>query len=515
MKAAASVVTAAAPAMEPGPSVSPGPSRSFKEELLCAVCYDPFRDAVTLRCGHNFCRRCVSGCWEVQTTPSCPVCKERAVPGELRTNHTLNNLVETLLREEAEGARWTGRRSPRPCRAHRAPLTLFCVEDKELLCCACQADARHQEHRVQPIKDTAQDFRAKCKNMEHVLREKAKSFWALRRTYEAIAKHNEVQTTWLEGRIRDEFDKLRDFLRVEEQATVDAMKEESRKKHLLAEEKMKQLAEQTEALAREIERLQMEMKEDDMTFLMKHKSRKRRLFCTVEPAPLQPGLLMDACKYLESLQYRVWKKMLGSVESVPFSLDPNTAAGWLKVADDLTSVINHGYRVQVENPERFSSAPCLLGSQVFSKGSHSWEVDVGGLPSWRVGVVRVQAHAQAQAQADVGGEGHSHSCYHDTRSGFWYLCRTQGVDGDHCMTSDTATAPLVQAMPRRLRVELECEEGELSFYDSERHCHLYTFHAHFGEVRPYFYLGASRGDGPPEPLRICHLRVSIKEELDI
>uniref|UniRef100_Q8C006-2 Isoform 2 of E3 ubiquitin-protein ligase TRIM35 n=1 Tax=Mus musculus TaxID=10090 RepID=Q8C006-2 len=145
--------------MEPGPSVSPGPSRSFKEELLCAVCYDPFRDAVTLRCGHNFCRRCVSGCWEVQTTPSCPVCKERAVPGELRTNHTLNNLVETLLREEAEGARWTGRRSPRPCRAHRAPLTLFCLEDKELLCCACQADARHQEHRVQPIKDTAQDFR--------------------------------------------------------------------------------------------------------------------------------------------------------------------------------------------------------------------------------------------------------------------------------------------------------------------------------------------------------------------
>lgn len=78
----------------------------------------------------------------------------------------------------------------------------------------------------------------------------------------------QVQTTWLEGRIRDEFDKLRDFLRVEEQATLDAMKEESRKKHLQAEEKMKHLAEQTEALAREIERLQMEMKEDDMTFLM-------------------------------------------------------------------------------------------------------------------------------------------------------------------------------------------------------------------------------------------------------
>lgn len=33
---------------------------------------------------------------------------------------------------------------------------------------------------------------AKCRNMEHALREKAKAFWAMRRSYEAIAKHNQV-----------------------------------------------------------------------------------------------------------------------------------------------------------------------------------------------------------------------------------------------------------------------------------------------------------------------------------
>lgn len=192
--------------------------------------------------------------------------------------------------------------------------------------------------------------------------------------------------------------------------------------------------------------------------------------------------------------------------SVPFSFDPNTAAGWLAVSEDLTSVTNHGYRVQVENPERFSSAPCLLGSRSFSHGSHAWEVDLGGLPSWRVGVVRMCL--------ETGPEGYSHSCYQDTRSGFWYLCRTQGVEGDHCVTSDPATSPLVPSIPRRLRVELECEEGELSFYDAERQCHLYTFHARFGEVRPYFYLGGTRGNGPPEPLRICPLRITVKKELD-
>lgn len=85
----------------------------------------------------------------------------------------------------------------------------------------------------------------------------------------------QVEASWLEGRIRQEFDKLREFLRVEEQAILDAMAEEARQKQLLAEEKMKRLAEDTEALAHEIERLQMEMKEDDVSFLMVRSSTSR------------------------------------------------------------------------------------------------------------------------------------------------------------------------------------------------------------------------------------------------
>lgn len=35
----------------------------------------------------------------------------------------------------------------------------------------------------------------------------------------------------------------------------------------------------------------------------------------MEPEPVQPGMLIDICKYLDSLQYRVWRKMVTSVES--------------------------------------------------------------------------------------------------------------------------------------------------------------------------------------------------------
>lgn len=42
------------------------------------------------------------------------------------------------------------------------------------------------------------------------------------------------------------------------------------------------------------------------------------LFCTMEPEPVQPGMLINVCKYLDSLQYRVWKKMVMSVETGEF-----------------------------------------------------------------------------------------------------------------------------------------------------------------------------------------------------
>ncbi|KAG3294977.1 hypothetical protein H1C71_041997, partial [Ictidomys tridecemlineatus] len=56
---------------------------------------------------------------EVQMALTCPESEDPASPANLRTNHTLNNLVEKLLREEAEDARWTG---PSPlclCRLRR------------------------------------------------------------------------------------------------------------------------------------------------------------------------------------------------------------------------------------------------------------------------------------------------------------------------------------------------------------------------------------------------------------
>uniref|UniRef100_A0A8D2PQI5 B30.2/SPRY domain-containing protein n=1 Tax=Zosterops lateralis melanops TaxID=1220523 RepID=A0A8D2PQI5_ZOSLA len=228
-----------------------------------------------------------------------------------------------------------------------------------------------------------------------------------------------------------------------------------------------------------------------------------RIACTAEePEAVPSGMLLDVAKYLGSLQYNVWKKMLDSITAgeeirnvwkevfqgwedgkrgdgsfpkgwlwVPFSLDPNSAAGWLEVSEDLSSVTNRSYKLSVENPERFTSAPCILGSRGFSEGFHTWEVDLGGLTNWRVGVSRPQ-------------RGSDWTFHHDSRSGFWYIYHLPGKD--ECWASNAVRSEAAPGNLRKVRVELDCTEGELSFYDADVRSHIYTFHEN--DPFPAFFL---------------------------
>ncbi|XP_071598387.1 E3 ubiquitin-protein ligase TRIM35 isoform X1 [Heliangelus exortis] len=486
-------------------------SSTFKEELLCPICYEPFREAVTLCCGHNFCKVCVSRSWE-HRHHLCPVCKEPSSFEDLRVNHTLNNLVEMILKEE----RQRRGRAAALCPLHHEEAKFFCLEDKELMCFVCQSSKKHEGHKMRPVQEAAADFRvsqgaegvsspqAKLKNMDTNLQEKAKDFGAVRRSYEAISKHNQVEAARLEEQIRKEFEKLHEFLRAEEKALLAQVQEETRHKRGLLEGKMKQLAEESQALLKEAHHLQEDLKEDDFTFLMTHKNRKRRIACTAEePEPVPSGMVLDVAKYLGSLQYNVWKKMLDIITVVPFSFDPNSAAGYLSVSEDLTSVTNSGYKLLVDNPERFTSAPCLLGSRGFSSGFHIWEVEVGDSMNWRVGVARPRSDTPW-------------TFHHDARSGFWYIYRLPGKDGELCRASNAARSQAEAGDLKRIRVELDCDEGELSFYNPDLKTHIYTFHEKFGgTVFPYFYVGGTPLGSPPEFLRIRPLRVRVHEDVPV
>uniref|UniRef100_A0A2K6DPW9 RING-type E3 ubiquitin transferase n=1 Tax=Macaca nemestrina TaxID=9545 RepID=A0A2K6DPW9_MACNE len=46
-----------------GYAPTPSPMQTLQEEAVCAICLDYFKDPVSISCGHNFCRGCVTQLW--------------------------------------------------------------------------------------------------------------------------------------------------------------------------------------------------------------------------------------------------------------------------------------------------------------------------------------------------------------------------------------------------------------------------------------------------------------------
>lgn len=72
------------------------PIPADKQFLECAVCLEPWRDAVELTpCGHIFCKACVRAGSEQQCLTACPECRS-AVAGHQKPNRMLLNMIAQL-----------------------------------------------------------------------------------------------------------------------------------------------------------------------------------------------------------------------------------------------------------------------------------------------------------------------------------------------------------------------------------------------------------------------------------
>ncbi|XP_020346618.2 E3 ubiquitin-protein ligase TRIM39 [Oncorhynchus kisutch] len=47
-----------------------------EEQFLCSVCLDVFTEPVSIPCGHNYCKACISGYWDTSDMCQCPMCKK-------------------------------------------------------------------------------------------------------------------------------------------------------------------------------------------------------------------------------------------------------------------------------------------------------------------------------------------------------------------------------------------------------------------------------------------------------
>ncbi|XP_062863928.1 E3 ubiquitin-protein ligase TRIM39-like [Trichomycterus rosablanca] len=66
-----------------------------EDQFQCSICLDVFTDPVSTSCGHNFCRSCLTQCWNLSPQCHCPLCKEKFTKRpELKINTTLREVAD-------------------------------------------------------------------------------------------------------------------------------------------------------------------------------------------------------------------------------------------------------------------------------------------------------------------------------------------------------------------------------------------------------------------------------------
>ncbi|KAL6483713.1 hypothetical protein MHYP_G00085850 [Metynnis hypsauchen] len=461
-----------------------------EEELSCPVCCDIFRDPVVLSCSHSVCKTCLQTFWETKGSRECPVCRRRSSKSEPPCNLVLKNLCESFLESRSQRS---SAGSEGLCILHNEKLKLFCLDDQQPVCVVCQTSKKHKSHEFCPIDEAVTDFKDKLKSALEPLQKNLKVLEEAKRDYDQTSAHIKRQAQHTERQIKEEFEKLHQFLRDEEAARIAALKEEEEQKSQMMRRKIEEMNGEISALSDTIRNIEKEMEAEDVLFLQSLKSTMKQ----VEFKPKNPektsGALINVAKHLSNLKFRVWENMQEVLQYTPVTLDPNTAHPLLHLSDDLTAVENRNQSSSLpDNPERFAQYACVLGSEGFNSGIHCWDVQVGDSDHWQLGVM---TESETRKGDSVWGS-------------VWRLGYSKSSDEIqiYCTGQSDLSLPPNKTL-QRVRVQLDWDRGKVTFTDLLTNTHLYTITHTFTErVLPYFWNGSVR------PLRILPVKASVSVE---
>ncbi|XP_062319826.1 zinc-binding protein A33-like [Osmerus eperlanus] len=497
----------------------------LEDDMSCPVCFQTFSDPVVLECSHSFCRRCLDTYWTGRVIKLCPVCRQTSLTRSPTSNLVLRNIVETCAKEkiktEEERKEWrekgrsmstvegerdgNGERGERRvslneegearCAKHGEKLLLFCMADNEPLCVVCQTSRKHRQHQLCPVDEAAQDLKDEFRASLPPLKKKLETFQKVKKECEKTVQHIKNQGSQTEKKIKQDFEDLHHFLLMEEVCSLSALAEDVDIKSVIMKEKIEHLSKKVASLSSTIKEIEQKIDSRDLLFLQDYKTTKERSkYPQPDPEPVL-GSLVDVAKHLGNLKFSVWEKMQQKVQYFPVTLDPNTAAPWVSLSDDLTSACHCDVTSLPDNPERFDQCVCVLGAEPFSSGRHCWEVNVGSKTRWDLGVLNESVYRKGILTVNP-----AHA--------FWALALRDG--GQYSACTMPWTRLTLKSKPSRVKVCLDYDKGEVSFYDSADMSLMYTFEGKFTErLLPYFSPCVSDAGRNAEPLKICPAKVSV------
>ncbi|XP_050772130.1 E3 ubiquitin-protein ligase TRIM39-like [Gopherus flavomarginatus] len=453
------------------------------EEATCSICLEYLTEPVTIECGHNFCRACITQYSERRKSQSgtkfpCPECRALFQKGNLRPNRQLANIIESIkpLRLQPGQAQ-----NENTCETHKEKLQLFYKEDGKATCAV-------------PIEEVAQGYKVKLQEILGPLRQKLEEALALVSAEEKKIREWQGRVENRRQSITREFKTLHQLLSEEEQLLLRRLAEEEGETLQRLQDNLTQLSEQSAALINRITELEEKCQQPAAELLQGVKSALIRSECVKlqPPEAVSPALKSG---YKICLDMREMLKRF----TLDVTLDPDTAHPNLVLSQDRKRVRHKTKRQNLpNNPERFDPCVFVLGAEGFTGGRHYWEVEVGDKTRWTLGVCKESVSRKSPDHLSP-------------KNGYWTVCLR---DGEYEALTFPATPLHVGVRPSQVGIFLDYKAGEVSFYNVSDRSHLFAFTDTFsGTVRPFFSPCANAGGKNAAPLIICSVPAQARGNL--
>ncbi|KAL0196539.1 hypothetical protein M9458_010111, partial [Cirrhinus mrigala] len=235
---------------------------SFLEnDLTCLICCDIFTDPVTLKCSHSLCEECLQRFWITQDKPQCPVCRKKCSHDEPTKSLALKTLCESFKNRKPTAV------SGDVCPEHKEMLKLFCFEDQQPICVVCYTSKKHENHKCSPVDEAAGNLKENIKTQMDRLQVTLANLKKAQESYVKQAELIKERTRMDESQIKEEFEKLHQFLRDEEEKHIRSLHKEMEPQNEKVKARMEELSKQISDLSENMAAVWQDIEAENITFL--------------------------------------------------------------------------------------------------------------------------------------------------------------------------------------------------------------------------------------------------------
>ncbi|XP_054482871.1 E3 ubiquitin-protein ligase TRIM21-like [Anoplopoma fimbria] len=522
-----------------------------EDQFLCSICLDVFTDPVTIPCGHNFCKTCITQHWDVNVQCQCPNCKEgfKTRP-ELRVNTFISEMAAQFRQSAQQKARnssseqqadkpgevpcdvCTGTKlkamksclvclvsycethlephlttsglkrhqlidpvenlEDRMCTEHDKLMELFCKTDQMCVCMLCTV-SDHKTHDVVPLKEEYEGKKAKLEKTETEIQQMIQK---RRLKIEEIKHSVELSEEDADREIADGvqvFTALKESVERSQAELIHTIKEKQRKTEKQAEGFIKELEQEIcELKKRSTEVEQLLQSEDHLHLLQSFMSLKAapptKDWTGVRVSPPSyEGTVVRAVNQLEETLSKQKKKLF---EAELKRVQQSAVDVTLDPDTAHPKLILSDDGKQVKHGDVRKNLPD-------NPERFDFCANVLAKQSFSSGRFYYEVQVKGKTKWDLGVVRESinrkGSITLTPQNGYWMICLRNKNEYTAC--ADPSVRLSLKSQPEKVGVFVDYEEGLVSFYDVDAAALIYSFTGCCFTEKLYPYFSPCLNDG--------------------